>query len=587
MCGIFAYTGMETDAAEKILEGLKVLEYRGYDSWGIAIVHDEGIKIQKNVGKIGDAKTNLPSSTIGIGHTRWATHGGVTIENAHPHLDQTGRIAVVHNGIIENYHDLKLKLIKKGHAFSSETDTEIVAHLIQEELLKKDDLKSALMNTFKQIIGSNAICMLDKKTDSIGVCRNGSPIVIGKSKKATIVGSDVTALLKYTKKIVYLEDGQGAVINDISLEIFRLSNGKTVITKETTIDWEVEDAQKEKFPHFLIKEIYEQKEAIQKSITSNTGRFGPVASKIREGYKVVLIGCGTASNCALAAKYFFAKNNIQAESYGGYEFAPFKHFINKKTVVIAISQSGETADTIIAVKEAKRRGALITALVNARGSTLERIADITLPINAGPEIAVVSTKAFTGQLALLYLLAYSVNGQEKIAMKNLEKLSISLTQWLNKDLETHIISVAKGLMDKEHIYIIGKHLNYPAAMEASLKIKEVSYIHSEHFAAGELKHGVIALIENGTPCICLSSEDEVKHELLSSAAELKARGGRIIGIAPYDSGEFDISIKTPNVGELTIFPNIIAAQLLAYYLAVGKGNDVDKPRNLAKSVTVK
>ena len=331
----------------------------------------------------------------------------------------------------------------------------------------------------------------------------------------------------------------------------------------------------------------EQKETIAKTASLNEKEIKEISQLIKQGFQPVLIGCGTASYCALAGKYFLADSGVHSQTYGAYEFLPFSKFTNNKTIIIAISQSGETADTLIAVKAAKKQGAKIIALVNARGSTLERLADIVLPVGAGPEIAVVSTKAFTAQLATLYLLAKAAGNQSEQGAKQIKNLKGILADWLTQKLTNKIIGLAKTLIDQEHVYLIGKHINYPAALEFALKIKETAYIHAEPFAAGELKHGVITLIQKDTPCFALASNDEVKSEILSSAAELKARGGRIIGIAPFNSGEFAEVIETPDIGELTIFANVIVGQLLGYYLGIGRGADPDKPRNLAKSATVK
>ncbi|MFH0979485.1 MAG: glutamine--fructose-6-phosphate transaminase (isomerizing) [Candidatus Roizmanbacteria bacterium] len=591
MCGIFAVVNDKTNnAAQTVLTGLKKLEYRGYDSWGIVIkpTNASTLQVDKHIGKIGDAKTNLPEGKIAIGHTRWATHGGVTDYNAHPHLDCTGKIAVIHNGIVENYLEFKEKLIKKGHKFSSETDTEVIAHLIEEKI-KNQPINEAVFETFNSLVGSNAIGVIDFKSETIIACRNGSPLVVGVDEKSRqfFLGSDVPAFLKYTNRVHFLDDGEAVVITKTGVKLFDLKTEKDKKLGLQILDWQLEDAEKGGFPHFLIKEIYEQKETIAKTASLNEKEILEVANLIRNGFKTVLIGCGTASYCALAGKYFFANTGFESQTYGAYEFLPFSQFTNNKTLIIAISQSGETADTLIAVRTAKKQGAKIVAVVNARGSTLERLADIILPVGAGPEIAVVSTKGFTAQLATLYLLAQAVSNKYKDGKKKIKELGKTLDNWLDVKLINRLVSLAKELIDREHVYLIGKHLNYPATLEFALKLKESSYIHAEPFAAGELKHGVITLIQKGTPCFVLASNNEVKGEILSSAAELKARGGRIIGIAPFNSYEFNEVIQTPDLGELTIFANIIVGQLLGYYLGVGRGADPDKPRNLAKSVTVK
>ncbi|VVA43345.1 Glutamine--fructose-6-phosphate aminotransferase (isomerizing) [Candidatus Roizmanbacteria bacterium] len=587
MCGIFGIINDNNNqAATSVLEGLKKLEYRGYDSWGISIISETEIKIDKHIGKIGEAKTNLPVGLIALGHTRWATHGGVTDNNAHPHLDCTKKIAVIHNGIVENYQGIKEDLLKKGHQFISETDTEVIAHLIEEKSkLKK--INEAIFETFKLLRGSNAIAVLDFKTQTIIACRNGSPLVVGLGNNQYFLASDVPAFLKETNKVYFLNDGEAVVLSNSGVKLFDIETEKEKKLIPQVLDWKLEDAEKGGYPHFLIKEIYEQIKTISKTTSINEKEISELARKINSGYKIVLTGCGTASYCALAARYFFAQQGVDAQAIPSYEFMPFSKFIDKKTLVFAISQSGETADTLIAVKEAKKRGAEIVAVINARGSTLERLADIVLSVGAGPEIAVVSTKAFTTQLSTLYLLTTAVANKYEEGKNKINRLGKVLTKWLDVQSINRLISLAKRLMDEEHMYLIGKHLNYPATLEFALKIKETSYIHAEPFAAGELKHGVITLIQKGTPCFVLASNDEIKEEVLSSAAEIKARGGLIIGVAPFESSDFDVLIKTPDLGDLTIFPNIIVGQLLGYYLGVGRGADPDKPRNLAKSVTVK
>jgi len=589
MCGIFGIINdKKNQAANTVLDGLKKLEYRGYDSWGISII-DEGknqIQVDKHIGKIGEAKTNLPPGKIALGHTRWATHGGVTDNNAHPHLDCTKKIAVIHNGIVENYQELKEELLVKDHKFISETDTEVIAHLIEEKS-KSKSIKEAIFETFKLLRGSNAIAVLDFTSQAIIACRNGSPLVVGIGSDQYFLASDVPAFLKETNKVYFLNDGDAVILSNSGIKLFNIETGKEKNLISQILDWKLEDAEKNGFPHFLLKEIYEQLKTIPKTTSINEKQIKELSEKIKSGYKVILTGCGTASYCALATKYFFAQIGIDAQAIPSYEFMPFSKFIDEKTIVFAISQSGETADTLIAVKEAKKRGAEIIAVINARGSTLERLADTVLSVGASPEIAVVSTKAFTSQLATLYLLTTAVTDrleEGKVKIINLGKV---LTKWLDVQSIKRLVSLAKRLMDEEHIYLIGKHINYPATLEFALKIKETSYVHAEPFSAGELKHGVITLIQKGTPCFVLASNDEVKDEVLSSAAEIKARGGLIIGVAPFESNEFDVLIKTPDLGDLTIFANIIVGQLLGYYLGVGRGADPDKPRNLAKSVTVK
>src|SRR3990167_4070469 len=589
MCGIYGIINDKNNqAAQTVLDGLKKLEYRGYDSWGVVIVpeNEKELKIDKHIGKIGEATTDLPKGSIALGHTRWATHGGVTDINAHPHLDCTKKLAVIHNGIVENYQEIKEDLLNRKHEFISETDTEVIAHMI-EERSKSKSIMNAIFETFKILRGSNAISVLDLNSQTIIACRNGSPLVVGLGNNQYFLAPDVPAFLKETNKVYFLNDGEAVVIRNNGIKINNLKSGKTITFSSQVLDWKLEDAEKGGYPHFLLKEIYDQKITIEKTASLNADGFAKISQMLNQNYKIVLTGCGSASYCALAGKYFFAAAGIDTQVYAANELMPFINLLGKKTLLIAISQSGETADTIIAVKAAKKNGATIVAVVNAKGSTLERLSDIVLSVGAGPEIAVVSTKAFTSQLATLYLLSKSVAGKFEEGKEMIKKLSRELKKWFNPISIKHLIEIAKLLLDEEHIYLIGKYLNYPATLEFALKIKETSYLHAEPFAAGELKHGVITLIQKGTPCFVLASADEAKDVVLSSAAQLKARGGRIIGIAPFVSQEFDEVIKTPELGELTIFPNIIVGQLLGYYLGLGRGADPDKPRNLAKSVTVK
>ncbi|MFQ5452198.1 MAG: glutamine--fructose-6-phosphate transaminase (isomerizing) [Candidatus Paceibacterota bacterium] len=586
MCGIIGYKGTQNTATRLIFKGLKELEYRGYDSWGIAVVVNGKIVCDKHTGKIGQAKTNLPPSTIGVGHTRWATHGVVTDNNSHPHLDCTGKLAVVHNGIIENYKNLKKSLVKKGHIFVSDTDTEIIAHLVEDCLKTKPRLQQAVAAAFRKLEGSNAIVVMEKKSREIAGARNGSPLVVGIHPDKYIIASDVTPLLNYTNKVIFLEDEEGVLLGKTP-SVFSVLTGRTKKYRAQKVDWKVKDAQKKGYDHFMLKEIFEQTKTVPKTAYLNETEIIQLGNKIKKRNKVTIVGCGTAYYCALAARYLFGQVGIDARVYGAYEYLPFAAHIASSEVFIAISQSGETADTLIAARTAKENGFHIVAIVNARGSTLERMADTVLAVGSGPEIAVVSTKAFTAQLSTMYLLAQATADNYTRAKKEVAGYKKPLSSWLTKLLVNRTIAVAKLCMQKEHVFVIGKYTNYAAALECALKIKETSYVHAEAFASGELKHGVIALIERGTPCIVVADNNSVKQEVLSSAMEMKSRGGLIIGISPFRAEEFEHHIKTPDMGPLTIIPNVIASQLLGYYMAIGRGADPDKPRNLAKSVTVK
>ena len=586
MCGIFGVVNdKESQAAQTVLDGLKKLEYRGYDSWGIALKMNDSdeILIDKHIGKIGNATTSLPSGgRIAIGHTRWATHGGVTDANAHPHLDCSKHIAVIHNGIVENYQELQSELRQKKHIFASETDTEVISHLIEEEL-KSKSLLHATISAFKKLSGSNAIVVLEGRTGEVIICRNGSPVVIGIAKETTYIASDTTALLDKTNTVYFMDDNEAIFINASSIKLFSLNSEKEKKMVIQKIDWKAQAVKKSGYAHFTLKEIFEQQTTIPHILLKKSKTLKQIIAHILEGYKPVMIGCGSASYCGLAAQYLFSDLGIDSANYGAYEYSPFAQLATKKTLIFAISQSGETADTILAVKEAKKRGAKIVGIINSQGSTLERLADYLLPVEAGPEISVVSTKAFTAQLATFFAI------HNEIKKCDSQAFCKDFSYWLqSKNLHNSILSCAKHLLKNEHMYLIGKHINYPSVLEFALKLKETSYMHAESFASGELKHGVISLIQPGTPCVVVAAHDSVYKEVISSSIELKSRGGYIIGVAPENNLAFNYHIKTYDSGNLySIFYNVVVGQLLGYYVGIGRGTDPDKPRNLAKSVTVK
>ncbi len=583
MCGIIGYKGNK-NATEIVIEGLKRLEYRGYDSWGIALKNKE-IDITKRVGKIGDFSdaSKLKKSKIAIAHTRWATHGKVTEKNAHPHISCDKKIAVVHNGIIENFQELK-KELEKNHKFLSETDTEVIPHLIEENM--KLGFEEAVKKAIKRLEGSYAIVVIHQDEEKIIAARKGSPLVLGVGKDECFVASDVPAFLKHTNKVIFLDDGETVIINK-QIKIYNQKDKE--IKKETSeINWTLEQAQKNGYPHYMLKEIYEQKETLKRAINQDGKEIQKIAEEINKGFGTFFIACGTAYHAALTASYIFSKitkkhiNVVLASEFPNYE-----HFLTERTLVIPISQSGETADVLEAVKVAKEKKSKVIAIVNVTGSTLMRQADVYFQTNAGPEIAVASTKAFTSQLALLTLLAYTCNGELKKGKEILEKTAEYVEEMLKNGLEVKIKELALKIKDKNHIFLIGRSVNYPIALEAALKIKEVSYIHAEGFAGGELKHGTLALIEEGTPCIVFVAHDETKKEIISNAMEIKARDGYIIGVSPENNPVFDFFIKVPDNGALSPIVNIIPAQLLAYHLGLARDCDIDRCRNLAKSVTVK
>ena len=459
MCGIYGIINDKNNqAAQTVLEGLKKLEYRGYDSWGIAVIPENSIEINvdKHIGKIGEAKTNLPSGLIALGHTRWATHGGVTDSNAHPHLDCNKKIAVIHNGIVENYQEIKEELIKKCHQFVSETDTEVIAHQIEEKS-KSKKINEAIFETFKLLRGSNAIAVLDFDSKTIIACRNGSPLVVGLGSSQFFLASDVPAFLKETNKVYFLNDGEAVVLSNSGVKLFDLKAEKEKALVSQVLDWKLEDAEKSGYPHFLLKEIYEQLKTIPKTTSINENEIRKLANKINSGYKVVLTGCGTASYCALATKYFFAQQGIDVQAIPSYEFMPFSKFIDKKTLVFAISQSGETIDVVDPVAKAKKKGSKIAAIVNVLGSTLYRQADFKILLGAGQEKAVIGTKSFIAMIAVLILAAYSLaekQTQGKALLKKLKCEGVLITlgengmQLFQKNgATTHIPTVAQKVFD--------------------------------------------------------------------------------------------------------------------------------------------
>lgn len=587
MCGIFGIVGKQDNVTEKILEGLKTLEYRGYDSWGIAIKSGSKITVEKKTGKIGNPKLNLQKSVIGIGHTRWATHGGVTVANAHPHLDCTQNLAVIHNGIIENFEELKESLLKKGHKFISETDTEVFAHLVEENL-KKKGFASSVRDAFSKIKGLNAIVVLYSVSKEIVAVKNGSPLVLGIGENEYYVASDASGIVEHTRKVIFLEDNQMAILGN-KLKVISLPSGKIIEPVVQNLTWKFEKAEKGKFKHFLLKEIYEQPAVIKNIALNFKDETKKLADLINSAFGTFLLGCGTASYAALSGEYLFsavAKKHINFST--GSEFNYVEDFIKKGSLVIPISQSGETIDVVEPVRKAREKGAKIAAIVNSLGSTLYRQSDYKILLGAGPEKAVVGTKSFTAMFSVLLLTVYTFIKKQKEGEDLLLRSAKNVSQILQSNQILKIKKLAQETHKKEHIYIIGRGLSYVTALEAALKIKETSYVHAEGFAGGELKHGVIALIEKGTPCIVIAPNDETYDDIISNAQEIKARGGFVIGIGPKENKVFDRFLKTDDCGYATLIPQIVFCQLFAYYLALArKVEDPDKPRNLAKSVTVK
>ena len=600
MCGIVGYTGKDS-ALTPVIEGLRRLEYRGYDSAGIAIPAEIGkpLFIEKRSGKLKnleDALGKTPKSKSGIGHTRWATHGGPTDTNAHPHLDNEGKLALIHNGIIENYEQLRYELEKKGHKFKSETDTESVVHLLSDARKENNgDLAAAMRQVCKQLKGSFTLLAIhaDEPTHIVGARRN-SPLVVGIGDGENFLASDVAAFISHTKKALELGQDQVVEITPTSIEVTDLS-GQKVMGKEFEISWDATAAERGGFSHFMLKEIYEQPKAIADTLI---GRLSGLDLKIKfkKFNKIVIIACVTAYNAGLVGKYAIEKwGNIPVDVELASEYRYREPSLDKKTLVIPISQSGETMDTLMALRYAKSKNATILSVCNTNGSTIARESDAVLYTHAGPEIAVASTKAFATQLIAMYLIGLEVSRQLGTLTKNeIKQISEELNQLpakVEQILETvePLRQTTRKFKSAESVLFLGRHVGYPTALEGALKLKELAYMHAEGFAGGELKHGPIALIDQGTPVVAImpTPGSLLAEKMASNIQEVKARGAIVIVISESDFAGADHLIRIPKVNQL-MQPvlTVVPLQVIAYEMAVARGNDVDQPRNLAKSVTV-
>lgn len=589
MCGIIGYLGKKK-AVDVITSGLKRLDYRGYDSCGLAI-KKEGFDIRKDVGTVEDfVRNSSPHSmkgNIGIGHTRWATHGGVTKENAHPHVSCDSSIAVVHNGIIENFSSLRSFLQSNGHSFASETDTEVIPHFIEHWMGKGLGFESAFRLTVSHLEGQFAIVALHRDEERMMAARRGCPLVLGIGKREYFVASDIPAFLEHTNRVVYLHDNDSISLGKEGFSVFNLEEGREAERPVDEVGWTLDMAEKGDFEHYMLKEISEQTETVRNASMHDRQIIERLSEEINNAYGIFFVGCGSSFHACLTGSYLFssiAKKHVNVVLAS--EFPHQEDFLTEKSLIIAVSQSGETADVLEAVKKAREKGSKIISIVNAEGSSLARSSDHFLHMDAGPEICVLSTKTYTSQVALLLLLAYSCAGRYDEGKKALTYAWNLIYNLTSRNTRDKLRQLAAILRDKQNVFAIGRGLLYPTALEAALKIKEVSYIHAEGFAGGELKHGTIALIEKGTPCIVFVPS-RGKEETLSNAIEIRSRGGYIIGIGPEQSEVFDFFIKVPDVGLASPITDIIPVQILSYYLAVLRGLDPDRPRNLAKSVTVK
>jgi len=609
MCGIFAYTGRK-NSTSILLDGLTSLEYRGYDSAGI-FVPGAGAKAIKSVGAVGNLRQKIGKKkeirgTSGIAHLRWATHGEPTEANAHPHHDCSKQIWVVHNGIIENFKELKEKLVKKGHTFVSSTDTEVLAHLIEHYLKEKRDFEKAVMAALNDIKGTYGIAVsYDKEPEKIIAARLGAPVVLGLGEGENFIASDPSPILRHTKDVLYLHDGEIAVITPSSHLIYTLDNNRVVRDKQI-VDWDIEQAQKGGFEHFMLKEIMEGPEVIQNTIRgrlilekgmAKLGGLEMVSEKLRSMKRIIIVGCGTAYYAGLVGEYMLEEYaGIPVEVEVGSEFRYRKPIIDEHTILLAISQSGETADTLEAIREAKRKGALTLGIVNTVGSTIARETDAGIYNHAGPEMGVASTKAFVSQLTALSLLTLFLGRQRNMSLtvgkRIAEEIKI-LPEKMQAILshKDHIRKVAEKYSDARDFLFIGRKYNYPIAFEGALKLKEVSYIHAEGYGAGEMKHGPLAMIDENFPTLAIALSDSVYEKTISNIQEIKARKGKVIAIATEgDENIKDLAndmIYIPKTLEmLSPILTVVPLQLFAYYIALKKGLSIDRPRNLAKSVTV-
>ncbi|MBN1496969.1 MAG: glutamine--fructose-6-phosphate transaminase (isomerizing) [Spirochaetes bacterium] len=612
MCGIVGYAGCK-NAVDVILSGLKRLEYRGYDSAGIAL-SGENLLVHKKNGKISALEQSLaealPSDTgsyhAGIGHTRWATHGAPSDVNAHPHMDCHNEIAVVHNGIIENYAVLKKMLIEKGHVIRTETDTEMIAHLIEYHYTKNSDLLSAVMKTVAELEGTYGLCIVSKNEPGrIIAARNGSPLLLGAGDGEMIIASDASAIVEHTNKVIYLEDGEIADVNKDGFKTYDLDLKKVDKIIED-IDWDIQAIEKAGFSHFMLKEIFEQPETIHNAFRGrailDTGSIRLDGLRLTEDdlndiHRVIFIACGTSWHAGLIGEYLieeYARVPVEVE-YAS-EFRYRKPILKKGDLVIVISQSGETADTLAALREAKSKGIKVLGITNVVGSTIARESDGGIYIHAGPEIGVASTKAFTSQVTVLIMLAlmlarrHDMNAEEsRIYIEHLHSMPDKVNEVLRSS--EYIRKIAEIHKENKNFLYLGRGVNFPVALEGALKLKEISYIHAEGYPAAEMKHGPIALIDENMPVVFIAPRDFTYEKIISNMEEVKARGGKIIAIATHGDEEIkrysDHIIYIPEVRKLlSPLLTVIPLQLLAYHIAVFRGCDVDQPRNLAKSVTV-
>lgn len=591
MCGIFGYVGNRTDAAGLVLEGLKRLDYRGYDSWGVAVYADKKITIEKDAGKISDIKNlnALPASSLAIAHTRWATTGATTKENAHPHFSTDHHFALAQNGIVENYRELKAELIKKGYKFHSETDTEVIVRLIEEKLKTHSRLKEAVRAAFQELHGRNTIILISTDGEIIAA-RNGSPLVIGIHPETHEIffSSDTLSFAELASKMIFVENGQMVCVQN-QIEISDIVSGKIVSYELKDIGITNVHIDKEGYDHFMLKEIHEAPFVIHQVAKQNSKNVENLAQAIKKSRQVYTIGSGGAG-VAASQVAFYLRDLAKIDAIGlvGADAVEYTDLFTKDDIILAISQSGETADVLEVLEIAKQKGVKIASFVNMPGSMMTRLSDYSFMAESGPEICVMSTKTFDAQVAFGYLLAKTIAGQGSDGRTQLTRLAVAIDEYL-KETKTHTLikKIAKRLSKKHDIFLLGKYQNFHIIREGMVKIIEASYKHGHALPAGDLKHYVITLMEKGVSVLAVVSNDATAQEVINAVDEVRLRGAEVIGISPTPHENFDFHMPVPDTGETSAIANLMPLHLLAYYLAVELGNNVDKPRNIAKSVTVK
>ena len=586
MCSIIGYFGKEI-AAPILVKGLKRMEYRGYDSVGVATQSDNKIELKKGTGKVNEVNSKIHLDTlpgkVGIGHTRWATHGKVTDINAHPHSSNSGKIAIVHNGIVENFEELKKQLESEGYSFKSETDSEVIANLLQKNYELTGDVKETIMKTVVEIKGHYAFVAMFEN-GQLAAARFHEPLIIGVGKNNIFLSSDVLGFVEYTDNAIYMKSRNFVILDKEEFQIFDF-NGKKIKYEITKVSKEFGDAYKGDYAHFTLKEIYEQHETILKAGEKTVDAIEKTADYIRHAKNIYITGSGTSYNSALIAKQILSKYaKIKTETIISSELQFSPDIIEENSILIAISQSGESADVLDAVRIAKKANCKIISIVNLLTSSLARKSDVVIGMNCGPEIGVAATKSFTSQLVILYKIVQKLSNNDITI--NFEKFSESILKILENP--TKIQQIAKELKEISDIYVLGRGINYPIAIEAALKLKELTYIHAEGIPGGELKHGPLALMDSNVFVIIINPNDSTYSDTITSAREIKARGAKIIGVSDIESDLYDYWIEIPKIDQV-LYPisEIIPIQLLSYYAALEKETDPDYPRNLAKSVTVK